>query len=89
MTVRIDPATRLRLRALARRHRRTTSDLARTAIEAWMDHAEALAGASPYEALQDLLGCVTGGDPGRSSRGAAWITAELRRKTRKRTPRST
>ena len=80
MTFRMDRQVRLRLAAAARRRGRTPSDLTRDALEAWLDAQEAAAGATPYEALANLIGSVRGGDPNRSSRGARSIAADLQRR---------
>lgn len=85
MTVRLEEATRRRLAAVARRHRQTPSALVRTAIDAWLASEEGPAtGSSAYEAVADLVGCVRGGDPKRSTRGARRIAAELRGGHRRR-----
>ncbi len=78
MTVRLDRPIRLRLTAAARRRGRTPSDLARAALTAWLDAQDGQAGASPYEALADLIGSVRGADKARSQRGARAIAAEIR-----------
>ena len=79
VTIRLEASTRSRLAAVARRRRRTPSALMRSAIEGWLaseDGSEA--GPTPFEAVADLVGCVRGGDPQRSTRGAAGIAAGLR-----------
>ena len=64
LTLRLDPKTRQRIARLARRQRLSTSEVVRQAIAAWADRQEPLA--SPYAAMQDLIGVVRGGDPKRS-----------------------
>jgi hypothetical protein len=83
MTMRLDAATRLRLRAVARRRGRTPSEIARSALEAWLDGELGLAGASPQEAMADLIGSVRGGAPGRSTRGARGIAKAIRARRRR------
>lgn len=78
MTLRLDRPIRLRLAAAARRRGRTPSDLARAALEAWLDTQDGQAGASPYEALADLIGSVRGADRARSPRGTRAIAAAIR-----------
>ena len=68
MAIRIEPRTRARLQAASRRHGRTPSAIARMALEAWLDAEERRAAAIPYTAIADLIGCVKGADPERSTR---------------------
>lgn len=82
LTVRIESGLRRRLTRLAKRRGRTSSELARAAIEGWLDDAEGSGSESPYEGILDLIGCVDGGDPHRSTRGAREI-ADMLRVTRK------
>ena len=84
LTVRIDRRVRRRLAQLAQRRGRTSSELARAAIEAWLDEAEGSGSESPYEAILDLIGCVDGGDPYRSTRRGRDIADMLRAKRRDR-----
>ena len=82
VTVRLEESTRRRLAAVARRRRRTPSAIMRTAIEAWLASEDGSGtGPTPFEAMADLVGCVRGGDPKRSTRGAAGIAAKLRART--------
>lgn len=83
MTMRLDAATRVRLKAVARRRGRTPSAIARAALEAWLDGEQGLAGATPQEAIADLIGSVRGGDPGRSTRGAREIARGIRARRRR------
>jgi predicted DNA-binding protein len=78
MTVRLDRRMRVRLAAAARRRGRTASDLARAALEGWLDDQEGQPGGTPYEAVADLIGSVRGGDEGRSQRSGRAIAAALR-----------
>lgn len=84
MAVRLDRTTRLRLRVAAKRRRLTQSAVARTALEHWLEAEERSEEARPYDAIVDLLGSVRGGDRGRSTRGAEWIAAALRRAVSRR-----
>jgi hypothetical protein len=78
MTIRIDRAFRRRLQAAAKRRSVTPSAATRVALESWLRAEERQAQARPFEALADLIGCVRGGDRGRSSRGRRWIAGQLR-----------
>lgn len=80
MTVRIDRELRNRLAATARRRASTPSDLVRDALETWLGAHETRGGATPYEALADLIGSVRGGDPKRSTRGSRAIATDVRRR---------
>lgn len=86
MTIRIDPVTKRRLGAAARRRGGTASDVARRALVTWLDREEGQATEQPFRAISDLIGCVEGGDPGRSTRDVASIvrTAKARRGFRKK-----
>jgi hypothetical protein len=83
MTIRLDRSTRRRLSVVARKRGRTASEVARAALDSWLEGEEGQAGANPYLAIADLIGCVRGGDPGRSTRGAAFIAKTLRRRAAK------
>ncbi len=78
MTIRLDRAFRLRLQAAARRRSVTPSAAARVALEGWLRTEERQAEARPFDALADLIGCVRGGDRGRSTRGRDWISHQLK-----------
>jgi hypothetical protein len=82
MTLRVAPPVRKRLAAAARRRGRTESDLAREALESWLDGQEARAGATPFDAIADLVGSVRGRDPRRSVRGARAIAALVQSRAR-------
>lgn len=84
MAIRVDRKTRMRLVAASRRQGRTPSALARAALDAWLDAERERAGRAPYEAMSDLIGCVRGGDPMRSTRGGRWIGELLRGRGRRR-----
>jgi len=86
MTIRLDPETRLRLASASRRRGRTPSAVARAALAAWLDGEEGAAGLAPYEAVVDLLGCVRGGDPKRSTRRVREIR-DVRRSRGRRSAR--
>lgn len=84
MTIRLDTSTRRRLASVAKRRGRTASALARDALEAWLASEAGVGGGGPYEAVADLIGCVRGGDPGRSTRGGRAIAAALRARRARR-----
>jgi len=86
MTLRLDTAVRRRLGSAARRSGRTASELARSALEAYLDREDGRQEA-PYELVRDLVGCVRGGDPRRSTRGARGIAAALKKRAATRGPR--
>ena len=86
MTLRLDAAIRRRLGSVARRSGRTPSELARKALEAFLEREDARQEA-PYELVRDLVGCVRGSDPGRSTRGARSIATALRKRAATRRPR--
>ena len=84
MTIRVDRTFRSRLRAVAKRRRVSPSAAARLALEDWLQSEEGSAGARPYDAIADLIGSVRGGDPGRSTRGRAWIAQHLKSRASRR-----
>lgn len=86
MTIRLERTFRSRLQAAARRRRLTPSAAARQALESWVEADEQAVSVRPYEQVADLVGSVRGGDPGRSTRGRAWIAGlpEKRRAARRR-----
>jgi len=86
MTIRLERAFRSRLQAVAKRRSLTPSAAARLALEGWLQTEERAASCRPYEEMADLVGSVHGGDPGRSTRGRAWIAGllEKRRAARRR-----
>lgn len=59
LTVRLDPKTSQRLIRIARRERLSPSEMARQAIDAWMERHEPIT--SPYEVVADLIGIVRSG----------------------------
>jgi Arc/MetJ-type ribon-helix-helix transcriptional regulator len=65
VTLRLDERTRERVARIARKNNLSASEVIRQAIDAWIDRHEA--GAAPYTAAADLIGCVHGGNPGRST----------------------
>lgn len=78
MTIRVEPRTRARLAAAAKRSGRTPSAVARIALDAWLDGEGRARSAAPYETVADLIGCIQGEDPKRSTRGARRIAEALR-----------
>jgi predicted DNA-binding protein len=81
MAVRLDTHTRERLARAARRRRTTTSEVVRQAVEAWLERDGDRS--RPASLMADLVGCVRGGDPGRSAGGGARVARDLReRRTR-------
>lgn len=87
MTLRLDRSTRRRLDAVARRSGRTPSAVARAALESWLDGDDGRVAEMPHALVADLIGCVSGGDPRRSTRGARAIADALRRARRRRSRR--
>jgi Arc/MetJ-type ribon-helix-helix transcriptional regulator len=65
VTLRLDKKTRQRIARVARRKRVSASEVIREAIDAWMKRQDA--GATPYEAVSDLIGVVHGKNPRRST----------------------
>jgi hypothetical protein len=65
LTLRIEEKTRQRIARIAKRRQISTSELIRQAIEAWVERQEPIA--APYEAMEDLIGVVNGGNPLRST----------------------
>jgi hypothetical protein len=80
LTIRLEESTRRRLASVARRRGRSPSSLVRAALEGWLaaEAGPSKHGLSPYEMATDLIGCVEGGDAGRSTRGSRAIAAALR-----------
>ncbi len=66
MTIRLEPALRLRLGQAAARRQLTPSAAARVALATWVDSEERSAAERPFEQLQELLGCLHGGEASRS-----------------------
>jgi predicted transcriptional regulator len=86
VTVRLETEACRRLASVARRRGRTPSAIVRSAVDAWLAAEESVvSGSSAYDAIADLVGCVHGRDPGRSTRGAAAIASVL--EARRRRPR--
>lgn len=75
MAVRLDAHTRERLARAARRRRTTTSEVVRQAVEVWLERDSERS--RPAGLMSDLVGCVRGGDPGRSAGGGARVAREL------------
>ena len=76
LTLRLDEKTRQRIARLARREQLSISEVIRRAIAAWADHREPIT--SPYEAIKDLIGVVSGGNPKRSEQTGRSFTALLK-----------
>lgn len=77
MAIRMDRATRIRLRAVAKRRRLTPSALVRTALEQWLEAEDRAARTKPYDQMADLIGCISG--PGNLSIGVGRRVAALLR----------
>jgi predicted DNA-binding protein len=61
-SVRLDAKTEKLLERLAKQKSQTKSEVIREAIEALTEHrSTSSSGASAYEAIKDLVGCVKGG----------------------------
>jgi hypothetical protein len=78
MTIRVEPRTRARLAAAAKRSGRTPSAVARIALDAWLEGDSRARAAAPYDLVADLIGSIRGGDPKRSTRSARRIAEALR-----------
>jgi predicted DNA-binding protein len=64
LSVRVDRRTAALLKRLARQQGRTKSDVVRKALSTMARHAEESEKARhPWETVEDLIGCVTGGPP--------------------------
>lgn len=68
ISLRLDEGLRSRLASAAQRRRTTPSELARRAIESWLDGDEGRARLSPAESVGDLIGRLAGGARDRSTR---------------------
>ena len=88
MVIRVDRKTWTRLVAASRRLGRTPSELARAALDAWLDAEKERARQAPHEGIADLIGCVRGGDAKRSTRGGRWIAEALRARSTRPAPPS-
>jgi Arc/MetJ-type ribon-helix-helix transcriptional regulator len=82
LTLRLDKETRRRITRIARRKRLSVSEVVRQAIEGWADHQEPLT--SPFEAMQDLLGVVRGGNRKRSEQTGRRFAKLLKRRRSRR-----
>lgn len=67
ISLRLDDDLRSRLRAAARRRGATPSDLARRAIQSWLDQDEGRSHLNPAESLGELIGRLAGGARDRST----------------------
>ena len=83
MTLRLDGATRSRLRSAARRRRLTPSAAARMAVDKWLDDEDETASTRPYELMRDLAGSVRGGDSLRSSRETRAVAEMIKMRDRR------
>ena len=82
LTVRLDPKNSQRLIRIARRERLSLSEIARQAIEAWMDRHEPIT--SPYEVVADLIGIVRSGKARGSSKTGRGFEKLLKGRRRSR-----
>ena len=78
ISLRLDPELRRRVDRIAKRKRTTTSEVLREAITTWVER-EDISG-SFYDSIKDLVGCVRGGDPTRSTRKMSDVLKGRRRK---------
>lgn len=81
ITVRLDRATLVKLHAAAKRRHLRPSAVALLALQKWLDAAEAAIRVRPYEQVKNLIGCVNGSDPHRSTRSARALAEGLRKDT--------
>ena len=79
ITLRLDPDLRRRVERIAKRKRCSTSVALREAISAWVENEDSTG--SVYDQIKDLIGCVSGGDPGRSTRRLSDVLKARNRKT--------
>ncbi len=64
MSVRLDAKTERLIEGLAKMRGQTKSEIVREAIGAMAERTNGSDGAKrPYEAVKDLIGCVSGGPP--------------------------
>ncbi len=68
-SVRLDPKTERLIERLARKKKQTKSEVIREAIEVLASQETRLdVQGGPYDAVADLIGCVSGGPPDLSER---------------------
>jgi predicted DNA-binding protein len=80
--LRLDAETRSRIARLARWKGSTVSDVIREAVGTMLDREERLE--RPADLAGDLVGCVEGGDPSRSSGGGRRVAEVLRARRSRR-----
>lgn len=80
LTVRLPGELHERLGRLAKRLGRKRSEVARLAIQRYLDEAERPALPRAYEQVQDLLGCLDSGLPDLGSRQRDYLLARFRRR---------
>jgi len=80
LTIRLPGALHERLARIAKRLGRKRSDVARLAIQRFLDETERAARPRPYEQVQDLLGSLDSKIPDLGSRHRDHLVAYLRRR---------
>ena len=80
LTIRLPGVLHERLARIAKRLGRKRSDVARLAIQRYLDEAERAARPRPYEQVQDLLGSLASGIPDLCSRHRDHLMAQFRRR---------
>lgn len=80
LTVRLPGVLHERLARIAKRLGRKRSDVARLAIQRFLDETERAARPRPYEQVLDLLGSLDSGIPDLGSRHRDHLVAHLRRR---------
>ncbi len=80
LTVRLPGALHERLARIAKRLGRKRSDVARLAVQRYLDEVERATRSRPYEQVQDLLGSLDSGVSDLGSRHREHLLAYLRRR---------
>jgi Arc/MetJ-type ribon-helix-helix transcriptional regulator len=80
LTVRLPAELHERLARAAKRIGRKRSDVARLAIQRYLDEAELAARPRPYDALKDLIGSLDSGVSDIGSRHREYLLARFRKR---------
>jgi len=80
LSIRLSGDLHDRLARIAKRLGRKRSDVARLAIQRFLDETERAARPRPYDQIQDLLGSLDSGIPDLGSRHRDHLVAYLRRR---------
>lgn len=80
-SIRLSPQLEQLVTRLARKRKQTKSEVIRQALMTLTEHdRNGVSPPTPYEAMQHLLGCATGGPPNLSTRSGEKFRSLLRRK---------